>query len=35
MFTGAESLDDLALRADGAVEGFMQPYMDDAIVHHQ
>lgn len=32
-FSGGESLDDLALRAQDAVERFVWPHLDDAIAH--
>ena len=34
-FTGGESLDDLALRADDAVERLVWPHLEDAIAHHR
>ena len=33
-FIGGESLDDLALRAEDAVDRFVWPHLDDAIAHH-
>ena len=34
-FIGGESLDDLALRAEDAVERFVWPHLDDAIAHQR
>ena len=33
-FVGGESLDDLALRAEDAVDRLVWPHLDDAIAHH-